>query len=287
MMDGFTVCVLFYGDHLRLAMRCLASILKNTHPDYVRQLRVGLNEVSADVREYVLAELRNTHVPSLVYDPGKNVLKYPLMRRMFHDPDHPIETLFMQWFDDDSCLAPDTDLSWWRTVHTQMQDADMLGDLWTYPFHGNMQEGIKVQPWYRGVPWKRVKDRPVMLFATGGWWTIRTKLIQQWDYPWPALQHNGGDCTLGEMLRQQGLRLKKFKDGVWINADKDGNNSKAARRGTHTRYVWADYKPDMRLDAYEHHQFECRVFDPKSNASTTSSPLGPPPPILKLPGITS
>jgi hypothetical protein len=51
--SGFTVCVLLYGDHCELAMRCLTSLVANCDPDLVHSLRVGMNTVGNLTRQCV------------------------------------------------------------------------------------------------------------------------------------------------------------------------------------------------------------------------------------------
>jgi hypothetical protein len=250
----FTVCILMYGDHVDLARRCLGSIVSTLDPAHVASIRVGLNEVCGETRRFVETSLARLPVDSLIYLPERNVMKYPLMRRMFWDTERPITTPHIMWFDDDSCITADR--SWWARVADAATRAHQLGDVWTVWTRGNQSEGITAQPWYRGKP---LLKRHKLRFATGGWWVLNTDVMRRANYPWPELRHRGGDSPLGEFMRQQGLTLAKFKDGLWINADNAGGNSKAARRGHDERPMWVDYSPGQptRLD---HHDFNCRVY---------------------------
>jgi len=260
-MNGFTVFVLLYGDHLELARRSLGSIAYNCDPALCRSIRVGMNAVSDRSRAAAL-ELLTTIVPAgvetLVYDAGPhNRLKYPMMRKMFNDPKHRVVTPHTMWFDDDSCIDPDTDYTWWRRVYDRMQQADMIGKLYTFPVAPRQRQAIEAQPWYTGklVPGK-------FTFATGGWWACRTKHLQRWDYPFRQLTHNGGDTVLGELMRQQGLSLRNFSEGVWINADEHGNASKAPRRGESRKPLWYNYPADEDTAAY--HAFKIEAVDPNA-----------------------
>jgi hypothetical protein len=266
MKPGFSVCVLIYGDYLALSRRCLDSVFAGLNHKRVIDVRVGLNEASDRVRDYVLGKLQHEHtsVPKFVYEPTdrENVLKYPLMRRMFYDDKRPIEASHIMWFDDDSCLVglPGLRLSWWGKVWEAVQFAHMVGDLWSLHFQGKVKEGIQAQPWYTGKPWLDLNGKDIMRFATGGWWAAQTEIIQKHNYPWPELEHNGGDCTLGELLRQQGLTLHRFRDGLWINADAKGKQSGAKRRGATQRPLWYDYRPDQQPD-FSHHEFDLTVHE--------------------------
>jgi len=250
-MNGFTVCFLFYGDHPALARRCLGSVARTLDPAFVTQLRVGLNAVCRETRDYVLSTLSDLPVPSLVYESSTNVWKYPLMRRMFHRPS--IVTPFTMWWDDDSYLDT-TDESWWRAVYESAQMNDMIGEVWKMRFHGRVADGIKAQPWYTGKPFLRDANGDYMRFATGGWWCIKTRLLQKWDWPPLECRHNGGDYPLGELLRQQGLKLGQFNADLQINAGK--------RRGETTKLMWYDYHPDSDPDT-SHHDFDVGIYDPR------------------------
>lgn len=226
-MASYTVCVLLFGDYPQLADRCLRSIAAAI-PESDLRLRVGMNAVVPAVADWV-----RSFVPEEdVFQKTENIGKYPLMREMFHGA-RPIDTEFIIWFDDDSYISPDyalrsRDERWLDLVTAAAVDADVMGSLYTKPWEGQQRTWVRKQPWYNGKP---PEDRPHMRFATGGFWVARTEVLRKFDYPWPALKHNGGDTTLGELCFQQGLRLRQFKTGVHINANDRGEESKAARRG--------------------------------------------------------
>lgn len=258
-MNGFSVHVLLYGEHLDLAKRCIGSILQKMDEKLIGELRIGLNKVMPETRQLVIEGLKDLPFPVWIYECKKNALKYPLMRRMFYDPKRPIILPYIMWFDDDSCIVA-SDKSWWKRAHAMIQQADMIGDLWRLRIQGKQAAGLKAQSWYRGV---EIHPKGHMLkFATGGWWVIRTSLIQKFNYPWIELTHNGGDSTLGEVFRQQGLRLVSFREGLWINADSTGAPSSAPRRGVKKRVVWYDYDPKKKVDL-SHHEFDVQVFRPE------------------------
>lgn len=270
MIPGFSVCVLCFGDYPALAKRCINSILQGLDGNLVVDIRVGLNAAGDKTRDFVLSSLGEASRSgklagsAFVYEPTDrlNVLKYPLMRRMFYDDKRPIEASHIMWFDDDSCLVglPGLRHSWWGKVWEASQLAHMIGDLWSLHFQGKVREGIKAQPWHTGKPWLKLHGKDIMRFATGGWWTAWAEVIQKHNYPWPELQHNGGDCILGEMLRQQNLALHKFRDGLWINADAKGKQSGAKRRGVTQRPLWYDYRSDQQPD-FSHHEFDLTVHE--------------------------
>lgn len=278
-----SVCVLCYGDYGDLARRCLESIWAADGWPYIRDVRIGLNAVGLPTRTYV-AGLR-APVPVLRYVPERNVGKYPLMRRMFYGDQPPAE--YVMWFDDDSYLTTPTP-AWWQTVLTQLRTADLLGSmrapwmppgrLYSVPLRPGQVDGIKLQPWYTGREpgqlqiGSRHGGHHRVYFCTGGWWVARTAFLRQWDYPFPCLHHNGGDSILGELWHQQGYRYQHFQQGVAINADVHGQESKAPRRGlTRTPWAWEGYQPGQTMDL-SHQQFACDITAAPSDERSTQTP---------------
>lgn len=247
MKDKFTICVLLFGDYPDLARRCLQSLLVAAGPQNLN-LRIGMNAVS-DRTKNVVQELIHVHGLPVhpyceFYEYTENRHKYPVMREMIHGIS-PITTPYTMWFDDDSFLElqPNSHADGWLAqVERAMQNADMIGSIYGIPWRGRQREFIKAQAWYNGKdPIERTKAR----FATGGWWTIRTPLLYQFNYPWPFLDHRGGDVMLGELCFQQGLRLQHFNTGVKINANAAGQESKATRRGFDQEPVGVDFDPGI------------------------------------------
>jgi hypothetical protein len=181
---------------------------------------------------------------------NKNVLKYPMMRRMFYDTDRPLAERVM-WFDDDSYLKSSDPVKWWETVDTVWQPhPTLLGSLYYagYQFTPEELAGMRTEAWYtgQGTPKK-------LLFVTGGYWQANTAFLQRWDYPIKRLRHNGGDVLLGYICYQQGIKLTSFKHDVAINANRFGHESQAPRRGTTT------LRPYQLSADLSHHDFEVSV----------------------------
>jgi len=222
MCKPFTVCCLFYGDYPKLAERLLQSLYRLQSGEQY-DLRVGLNAVSVATADIVKQYAEMMPMQALLGDPP--YYKYPLMRRLFHQ--QPIETPFTMWFDDDSWLRESATARFFPAVVDAMQVADMLGAMYYWPhLTANERRFIEDQPWYTGV-----SIPGTVPFITGGWWVIRTAILQQHRWPIDELQHDGGDVMLGEMCHQQGYRMAEWKKDVAINADDRGRCSRAPRRG--------------------------------------------------------
>ena len=230
MGELFTICVLLYGDFPKLADRCLRSITRAV-PAADLNLRVCMNAAAPRVSDWVRSWVPEENVREYPENPGK----YPVMRDLLYGA-RPISTPYMIWFDDDSYLSPETEYrdgkGWLSLVEQAMATADLLGSVYTIPWQGRQREFVRRQPWYAGKNPGAVSH---IRFVTGGWWTARTDVLRRFDYPWKDLGHNGGDAMLGELCRQQGLRIRAFREGVRINADDAGRESAAPRRGRSER----------------------------------------------------
>jgi hypothetical protein len=265
-MSKFSVCVLLYGDHLDLAKRCLGSIVRTFNPEHIAEIRVGLNAVSAATVAYVYEVLKSVTCPVLIFEPDDNinVRKYPLMRRMFHDVNHPLLGSHVMWFDDDSAIAPDQDASWWDRAALHSPEKQMTGKIYYMPILGNQRQAIEAQAWFRKLHYSKFK------FITGGWWIIDKSILIAWDYPWQALKSNGGDSLLGAMLHQLGYPLKQWYEGVWINADDSGAASTSKPRGVtqqnRGRPLWYNYPIDNQ-PPFAHQDFTHRVAHLKKTPS--------------------
>jgi len=249
---GFVVCVLAYGDHPDLAGRCLGGLAGGLGL-WVTEVRVGLNAVGAATRARLAAFAAAAPVPVVAYEEerGANVLKYPLMRRMFYDPARPLSAPVM-WFDDDSFVTGGR--GFWEAAWRAFASGGcpVMGSLYVpaRAWTPTERAALATRPWYGGV----ALDPPPR-FATGGWWVADPGFLAAWDYPFRELRHNGGDVLLGELVRQQGRCLKHFRDGVAVNADRHGRESRAPRRGVTTP---GPYERPPPYD-YAHHDFRVTV----------------------------
>ena len=217
----WTICVLFYGDHPELSGRFLDSLYRFTDPAAF-QLRAGLNEVCDETKRAVAAMAETYDNVSVVESP-ENIYKCPMMRRLFHES--PLESEWTLWFDDDSHVrGPGWVLDLALTMQNQ-PDAELFGSLRKVTVSEGLEKFISSARWYRKLPRDRdvSDDSPIIIFPVGGFWAIRTQRILEADWPDVRLQHFQTDYTLGEAMRQLGVRLAHFESGIRIDD--------AARRG--------------------------------------------------------
>jgi hypothetical protein len=275
------VCALCYGDHPELAERVLGSIVGSLPAGLDAELRVGCNRVSAATAAVIARWLSRAPVPAATFaEPaGRNVGKYPLARRLLYGPDQTVlpprdvsPGALVMWFDDDSFVTGGAAF-WPRALHA-IRDADLVGVPYYYVNRGQgldrgQRTAIARQPWFAGTA---LPPKHPVRFPQGGWWLGRLDFLARWNYPFPALFHNGGDVLLGELLRQRG-RFADHHWGVVTNADALGRESKARRRGLDTRPLWSDSAPAT--DERALHDF--RVVVTRYGAETGHPPATQPP----------
>jgi len=217
-----TICVLTYGDFLRLVRQAIGSIQRFCpRSDY--QLVVGANAVGEQTRAY-LEERRNAGaVDRLILSPV-NLNKCPLMRRMFEH----VTTEYIWWFDDDCYVTgPDALSQWLGAAQAAPESTVMWGRLCRciravdFTDLENAVDFVRRAPWYRGLPppsWRpggkgefNFENRNCgdghWDFITGGCWLIRTSTIRALDWPDRRLVKLGDDVFLGEAIRQQGWHI--------------------------------------------------------------------------------
>lgn len=263
---------MFYGDYPDLAWRLLNSFQQYEH---VQDFRFGLNQIGTKTRDHLNSwALQHYHrTPVYFYEDanGTNLGKYPLMRQMLRD--RPLAKRVM-WFDDDSYIDAAGGSNWWHRAAEASRNKTQIGAIHIIVQRSHQHEVIARQPWFTRKP---INHRHRFEFATGGWWIADSAFLLKWDYPFPALHHNGGDSILGELIRQQSGKLGKFPGGLQCHCESCVGNGKHAgkpvvhinvggrkgRRGLGTLdeyYVWSDgnFTPslthqdfDMKVSRYE------------------------------------
>jgi len=214
-----TICVLCYGQNAALAERFLSTLFQLTDARLFA-LRAGLNEVepaTSRLFEEFAARYQNIE---LFIEP-RNIFKSPLMRRLFHE--RPLDSRWTIWCDDDTHF---TRRDWLQRLALKIEThpaVTMWGDLYKLWREDQfILDWIKASTWYRGVPCLRSADpkgqvATKFVFATGGFWAIRTNALRQLDWPDPRLTQANDDFLLGEALRQNNFQLGDFHCGVKVN----------------------------------------------------------------------
>jgi ADP-heptose:LPS heptosyltransferase len=241
-----TVCVLCFGNYPQLAKTCLGSIL-NTVPIDRLDLRVACNACCKDTLDYI-ATLPTT----VTYINDGNDKKYPVMRRMFNDPEHPITTKYLVWFDDDtfvvdpSWLSKLTDTIVANHPHgVRLYGWKMVHDLGIYAKGGhNPKRWFEQAPWWRGRPLQiRGSERTapngsVIPFVAGWFWAIATDTIKACDIPDRRLAHNGGDVAISAQVYQGGFKIKTINNNKTLISCP--SKEAGGRRGFSERFQWSN-----------------------------------------------
>lgn len=226
----FTIFSLLYGDYFDMHKRHLDAILKTCPPERV-ELRLGSNQLGMRSADYVRGLEREGRV-RLHYAHTTNERKYPVMRKMFHDPEHPIDTKWLVWFDDDSMCDKNQD--WLALLAQQIvnyPDMDMFGPVRFYRLSELQPQWVREAPWFKGRPFRDKSGKPQpngdkTHFVVGAFWALRTEAMRKADIPCRRLGHNGGDWTIGEQLYQAG-----FKQKNWTGSKEIVEWSAVPRRG--------------------------------------------------------
>lgn len=232
------VCVLFYGadDYCcQLARRLFNRPMRELAERDV-EFRFGFNAVG-DATKRIVDTFIDTvgYVAPVVVDSTKNIYKYPMMRRLFHD--RRISAPLTMWFDDNSYIDPDVDVEvWLARITAQLDHCASIGSVYTQGLVGRQPDWIRAQPWFNGK-----EPVPYVKYLAGGWWAAQTAVLQRFDWPTPNIKHYGGDVMFGELLRQQDLPLCHFRDNVMIQANASGVESASPRRGFDATPVGFDY----------------------------------------------
>lgn len=221
-----TILCLLYGDYPYLARRCLTPLGELHNKGY--EVRIGCNEVSPETTSIVETLFpKSDRLTVLTCTP--QVYKYPMMDLLLKVK--PITTEYVMWFDDDSYILDKDRLLWMQEAEARMQftGADVMGAVYFLPVLPGQSDWRRLQcGWYTD---KKIPGRARTMFPTGGWWVIKSSVLEKYEWPHPMLKHNGGDVLLGELIDHQKLKLINYRKGVAINADDDGKESGAKRRG--------------------------------------------------------
>lgn len=204
-----TICVGLHGNYLRFHQRLLDSLLSST-PGSRMDLRIALSGDSEETREY-LASLKAAFT---LYELPDASGKYAVMRRMFHDPDRPITTPYVAWFDG-FCQVRQSD--WLNIVAETILKQQLPVGAYSatdrfypekLPYVGcspvDVHRWLASRSWHRGVP---ADQRGGIYYPQGWFFVVSAEAIRKCDLPDETARQTGGDVVMGEQLRQNGYRI--------------------------------------------------------------------------------
>jgi hypothetical protein len=223
----FTAFMLLYGDYPAMHREALTSLVNTTPRDRV-EIRLASNQLCSETSKFIDELMEKGDVKRHLAYPD-NRLKYPVMRKLFHD-DLPIETNYVLWCDDDTVF--DKDPHWLcrlgqTIIGHHPANCRMFGPRVTYKFSESQQAWVKQASWYRGKLFRDAKkgqpgpNQRCTHFISGSFWALATPLIKECDIPDVRIGHNGGDYMIGEAVYQGGYDIKQFSgQKQWVNWSK-------------------------------------------------------------------
>jgi len=247
---SLAICALLYGGYVDMHKACIGSILRTTAP-HRRQLRIVTNQLCADTRKWLDTLKDEGHIHTLIHN-RDNIKKYPAMRQLFCDPDNPIDTKWLVWFDDDSIANRDD--SWCtklahKIIAEQPKRARMIGDLRVWTLNHSQLAWAKSRPWWRGRNLQTGQHNEApngnkIFFAAGGFWAAELAAMRTANIPDTEIRHNGGDYMLGLQLWQQG-----FRTASWNKNKKYVFTSSVPRRGANEVHTgMSSWTPNRNID---------------------------------------
>ena len=211
-----TIFVLMYGEYPRMHKRMLQALASGTEGLDV-EVRIWLNQLGKESLALVEA---NRQPEWVTYFSEDNVPKYTAMRLMFNDPEKPIESPWITWFDDDTWIV---DKTWFTTAKRHIDNDPKLaylGEVWFVHHLPGQWDFIKVSDWFNDKPPQKIQQKPGIRFCTGGYVWLRTDWVRKLDIPDKRLVHNGGDTLTGEAFRQWDIHPKHCNRGIKVNDGK-------------------------------------------------------------------
>ncbi len=214
-----TIGTVLYGNYTGLHVRLLESLI-STVPKHRLEIRIGLNEVSSETRDYLDEVFFGSGWPgsTITYVHETNDMKYPVMRQMLQDPNRPIDSKYLVWFDDDSYVVNPNWLSVLAEtiIQSHPQGYRLYGIKFLHTLKNEKEAGwFKAADWYRGKPLQNNKgvetpNGDKIHFVSGGFWACETDTLRQASIPDVRLGMHGGDITIGEQIHQSGGKIKDF-----------------------------------------------------------------------------
>jgi hypothetical protein len=229
MADGAAdacICVLFYGaedKHFKLAQRVLNEPMRCLAGRNV-EFRFGCNAIGADTTSFLQRQIADHFRRAMMFHSAQNIMKYPMMRTMFHEPR--IAAPVTMWFDHDSYLNPtDGDVhDWFDRVIKQVNGCNLVGSVQKAKLPDEQLAWAEKQPWFNPE-----QNNTYLPYVISGWWAIKTELLWRFDFPSPEFQQKTGDRILGAALKHQNIPFCHFREGVKVNVNESGVEAAAPR----------------------------------------------------------
>jgi hypothetical protein len=221
MADGIAdvcICVLFYGaedQHLKLAQRVLNEPMRCLAKRNI-EFRFGCNAVGAATTDYLMQQIADHFHRAILFHSPENIMKYPMMRQMFYSP--PNRAPITMWFDHDSYIDSEKDVdAWFDRVMKNVDGCNFLGSVQRGALSAAQLDWFAGQPWFNPA-----YDKKYLSYVAGGWWAIKTELLNKFNWPPEDLRQKGGDILLSAMFKHQGVQFCHFRDGVRVNVNDAG-----------------------------------------------------------------
>lgn len=219
------VCVLFYGaedKHFKLAQRVLNDPMRCLAKRNI-EFRFGCNAVGADTTSFLQRQIAEHFHTAVLFHSAHNLMKYPMMRRMLHEP--PIRAPITLWFDHDSYIDPaENPDSWLDCVVKNVSGCNLLGSVQKAKLSPEQMAWAAKQPWFDPQ-----RENTYLSYPIGGWWAIRTEFLRHLNWPSPDFQQKGGDVILGAAFKHRNIPFCHFRRGVRISANDVGVESPLAQ----------------------------------------------------------
>jgi len=222
------ICVLFYGaedKHFKLAQRVLNEPMRQLVGQNV-EFRFGCNAVGPDTTRFLVQQIADYFHTATLFHSAENLMKYPMMRRMFYSP--PISAPVTMWFDHDSYLSPGGDVcEWFDRVIKHVKGCNLVGSVERAKIPDEQLRWMEQQPWFDST-----HTKTYLPYVIGGWWAIKTELLRRFDFPPPDFQQKHGDRILGAAFKHQNIPFCHFREGVKVNVNDSDVESAAPRTMT-------------------------------------------------------
>jgi hypothetical protein len=205
----FSACLCTYGDHPKLTLRGIDSILQENIPGSELELLIGCNDVSRDVMSQL--ERRALHSPyGFLIRSARNFNKSGMQRFTFRLS----RAAYILSLDDDMYFLP----GWFNEMKAFLsgnQPFDVAGRLHTLTNRGwwsgkkrPYDQFVRRKHWWRD----RTPHGVEVHFPAGQCFLARREFVLSHDYPDCGMRIDWDDVLLGDLVAQMEGRQVAFSD---------------------------------------------------------------------------